>query len=344
MLDGEHGDVGAEFVARLQQLTGPVAAKGVEDTALYCFNRLTSLNDVGGDPGQFGTSVAEFHRLCQARQQRRPLTMLATSTHDTKRSEDVRARISLLSEMPEQWEAAVSRWSAWNEPRRRGGAPSRNDEYLFYQTLVGAWPISQDRLTAYMEKAVREAKLRTSWLDPDGAYEEALRQFVGGALADRRFTSDLEAFLGPLQAPARINSLSQTLIKCTAPGVPDFYQGSELADLSLVDPDNRRPVDYERCRGLLAQLAGIHVQQACSSPEAALSKLLVIQAAAVLRRRRPELFGPGSVPPSVGTGRQDRPRGGIRPGRRGHYGGARLWIRAGGDWAGPPCPCPAANG
>jgi (1->4)-alpha-D-glucan 1-alpha-D-glucosylmutase len=248
------GDAAANFVAMFQQLTGPVAAKGVEDTAFYCFNRLVSLNEVGGDPARFGMPVEEFHRLCGERQRRWPRTMLAASTHDTKRSLDVRSRISVLSEIPREWEAAVRRWSALNEPRRRGDAPSRNDEYFFYQTLVGAWPISEERLAACMRKSVREASLRTSWLDPDPAYEEALRRFVAGALDDQRFVTDLEAFLATLQTAAWTNSLAQTLIQCTAPGVPDFYQGSELWDLSLADPDNRRPVDYELRRKLLAEL------------------------------------------------------------------------------------------
>jgi (1->4)-alpha-D-glucan 1-alpha-D-glucosylmutase len=328
------GEAAGEFVARLQQLTGPVAAKGVEDTALYCSNRLVSLNEVGGDPSRFGLPVAEFHRLCRERQRHWPRTMLATSTHNTKRSEDVRARISLLSEIPEEWAAAVRRWSEINEQRRRGGSPSRNDEYLFYQTLVGAWPIGEGRLAAYLEKAAREAKARTSWLDPDPAYEEALRQFVAGALGDGRFVADLEAFLAPLHAPGRINSLAQTLIKCTAPGVPDFYQGAELWDLSLVDPDNRRPVEYGLRRRLLAELPGIRPQDAWSRADEGLPKLLVIHRALALRRRRAELLGPsGEYRPLWAQGAKAEHVVAFVRGEGAVTVAPRLSIRAGGEWA-----------
>jgi (1->4)-alpha-D-glucan 1-alpha-D-glucosylmutase len=255
-----------DLVARFQQLTGPVAAKGVEDCALYCFNRMVSLNEVGGDPARFGLDPGAFHKLCQDRHRRRPGAMLATSTHDTKRGEDVRARISVLSEIPRQWADAVQRWSAMNAPRRRNGAPSRNDEYLLYQTLVGAWPIDPDRLTAYMTKAAREAGVHTSWADPFAEYEDALRDFVAGTLGDRALVADLDAFLAPLLTPARVSSLSQTLIKCTAPGVPDFYQGTELWDLSLVDPDNRRAVDYERRRELLGRGMGVSPMRSTAVP------------------------------------------------------------------------------
>src|SRR5262245_5744517 len=168
--------------------------------------------------------------------------MLATSTHDTKRSEDVRARLDLLSEIPERWAGAVHRWSVRNSRHRPGDWPDRNAEYLFYQTLVGAWPIDSDRMTAYMAKATREAKAHTSWTSPNETYEHALRAFIESSMADRAFTSDLEAFVAPLIAAGRVNSLAQTLLKLTTPGIPDIYQGNELWDLSLVDPDNRRPV------------------------------------------------------------------------------------------------------
>ena len=174
------GELETELVMRFQQLTGPVMAKGVEDTAFYCFNRLVSLNEVGGDPGRFGLSLDEFHAACAEAQARWPRAMLASSTHDTKRSEDVRARISLLSEIPERWSQAVRRWAELNDVIAATILPDRNAEYLLYQTLVGAWPIEPERAAAYMEKASREAKTHTSWTDPNPVYDEALRAFVEG--------------------------------------------------------------------------------------------------------------------------------------------------------------------
>jgi (1->4)-alpha-D-glucan 1-alpha-D-glucosylmutase len=281
-----------ELVMRFQQLTGPTMAKGVEDTVFYCFNRLISLNEVGGDPSRFGVALEEFHQACLEAQQRWPQAMLATSTHDTKRSEDVRVRIHLLSEIPERWGEAVQRWAALNDRYRRAGWPDRNAEYLLYQTLVGAWPIGVERATAYMEKAVREAKVHTSWTNINGAYEEALHAFVAAVLTDEAFLADLEAFVMPLVEPGRVNALSQTLIKLTAPGVPDLYQGTELWDLSLVDPDNRRPVDYNQRRRLLAKLLGATPEVIWAQREEGLPKLWVIRQALSLRRRQPELFGP----------------------------------------------------
>jgi (1->4)-alpha-D-glucan 1-alpha-D-glucosylmutase len=280
-----------ELVMRFQQLTGPVMAKGVEDTAFYTFNRLVALNEVGGDPGRFGVSVEEFHRECAETQARWPRTMLATSTHDTKRGEDVRARLALLSEIPERWMAAVRRWTAINESHRRGDWPDRNSEYLLYQTLVGAWPIGADRVTAYMEKAAREAKAHTSWTDPRPAYENALRDFIQDALLDGDFVADLQQFVAALVEPGRINSLAQTLLKLTAPGVPDLYQGTELWALTLVDPDNRTPVDYGLRRRLLDELDETTPEAVRARAEEGLPKLWTIRQALGLRRRRPELFG-----------------------------------------------------
>ncbi len=247
------GTLEGEFVMQFQQFTGPAMAKGVEDTAFYNYNRLVSLNEVGGDPGKFGTSVEEFHAYCAAMQREWPDTMLATSTHDTKRSEDVRVRISLLSEMPERWAETVRRWSARNERYKRNNSPDRNTEYLLYQMLVGAWPLSGERLLAYVSKAIREAKCHTSWTNPNEEFEAATKRFVEALLADEEFLRDLEAFLEPLREPARVSSIAQVLLKMTAPGVPDIYQGTELEDLSLVDPDNRRPVNYDERRLVLAK-------------------------------------------------------------------------------------------
>ena len=303
------GELESELVMRFQQLTGSVMAKGVEDTAFYCFNRLVSLNEVGGDPGRFGLSQDEFHAACAETQVEWPRSMLASSTHDTKRSEDVRARLNLLSEIPDRWSKAVRRWAALAEPYRRDGFPDRNIEYLLYQTLVGAWPIEAERLIAYMEKAAREAKTHTSWTKPNPAYESALRAFVEGILNNRDFMAELESFTKPLVEPGRINSLAQTLLKLTAPGIPDFYQGTELWNLSLVDPDNRRPVDYALRRRLLAELEGMTPEKIWRRIDDGLPKLWVIRQTLKLRRER-RLFAPeDDYHPLACRGTKSRPRG-----------------------------------
>jgi (1->4)-alpha-D-glucan 1-alpha-D-glucosylmutase len=248
-----------DFVMRWQQFTGAVMAKGVEDTALYVYNPLVSMNEVAGSPGGSGTTLDEFHGALELRQNHTPCTLNATSTHDTKRSEDVRARINVLSEFPAPWAAALRRWSRWNRVHKQTvngkPAPDPNDEWLFYQTLIGAWPLRQeevpalgDRLREYMIKAVREAKTHTNWLYPNAAYEAAVSSFVESVLRqshDNRFLKDFLHFHKKLAPFGALNSLSQVLLKITSPGVPDFYQGTELWDLSLVDPDNRRPVDFK---------------------------------------------------------------------------------------------------
>jgi (1->4)-alpha-D-glucan 1-alpha-D-glucosylmutase len=260
-----------DFVMRFQQLTGPVMAKGVEDTAFYNFNRLISLNEVGGNPGMFGTDPADFHAHNSAKALQWPDSMVATATHDTKRGEDARARINVLSEMPAKWEAALNRWRRLNRTAKSTvdslPTPHANDEYLFYQTLIGSWPQNQksgsdwsgyrERLQAFILKAIREAKAHTSWIQPDAAYEAATAQFVQVALADppiNKFVRDFGRFHKKVAFFGKLNSLSQTLLKMTSPGVPDFYQGTELWDFSLVDPDNRRPVNYELRRKLLQDL------------------------------------------------------------------------------------------
>jgi (1->4)-alpha-D-glucan 1-alpha-D-glucosylmutase len=297
------GEAEAELVWRFQQVTAPVMAKGVEDTAFYTYVPLVSLNEVGGVPGSWGTPVAEFHRWAGEAQRRRPTTMLATSTHDTKRSEDVRARVHLLSEQPVEWADAVRRWTKANQGHHTDGLPDANVEYLLYQTLVGAWPLSAERAAAYMEKASKEAKSHTSWIDPDPVYDAALRSFVEGVMADQGFQADLAAFVAPLVEPGRITSLAQVLVKLTAPGVPDTYQGTELWDLSLVDPDNRRPVDYELRRRLLGELPGLHAGAIWARAEVGLPKLHVVREALHLRRRRPEAFGPdGGYEPLFAAG------------------------------------------
>ena len=246
------------FVAKFQQLTGPVMAKGLEDTAFYGYYRLASLNEVGGDPAQFGVDVRDFHRHNLARLERWPRAMLASSTHDTKRSEDVRARVSVLSEIPRTWRAALNRWARMNRRFKikidGALAPDRHDEYLFYQTVLGAWSLELarpdadfiDRIDAYLLKAIREAQVHSTWINPNEAYDAAARAFVRGALDPKNapFLQDIGRLRDRIAVAGASNSLSQQLLKVTAPGVPDLYQGTELWDFSLVDPDNRRPVDF----------------------------------------------------------------------------------------------------
>jgi (1->4)-alpha-D-glucan 1-alpha-D-glucosylmutase len=242
-----------ELAIRFQQVSSPVMAKGVEDTAFYRYNRLVSLNEVGGDPGRFGTTVDEFHRANAGAARSHPQRMLTLSTHDTKRSSDVRARIHLLSEIPARWARTVARWHELTAPHRSAAGPDPALAYLAYQTLVGAWPITPERLSAYLEKAAKEAKEHTSWTEPRAAFDDAVRSFVEGSLGDAAFVSEVEAFLVEHRVVERgqVNALAQTALLLTAPGVPDIYQGTDIWDLSLVDPDNRRPVDYAERRRLL---------------------------------------------------------------------------------------------
>jgi (1->4)-alpha-D-glucan 1-alpha-D-glucosylmutase len=379
-----------EFVMRFQQLTAPVMAKGLEDSAFYNFNRLISLNEVGGDPDCFGVGVEEFHRDNLARAERWPHSMLATSTHDTKRGEDARARINVLSEVPEEWGEAVRRWRGMNEKSVVDGepAPCPNDEYLLYQTLIGVWPMEADwvggggaldgpkvesrpltpalspsegererlrldaaagrgmagalspseggaeklgqpvcggaeeergaagkaalreRVSAYMLKAIREAKTHTSWTEANLSYEKATVQFVEKILDDSRanqFLEDFGAFQRRIAFFGVINSLAQTLLKLTCPGVPDFYQGTELWDFSLVDPDNRRPVDYQLRRRILEM-----VRSKVQNPklphasrfwvEMGAIKLRLIWQALDFRRRHPEVFEKGAYVPLLASG------------------------------------------
>lgn len=297
------GGLETEFALRFQQLTGPAMAKGVEDTAFYRFHRLAALNEVGGDPEQFGMSVDDFHQACMDSLRRHPSAMLASSTHDTKRSEDVRARLLLLSEIPQLWGQAVRDWIHHNSRHRSGDWPDPATEYLVYQTLVGAWPIETERATAYLEKATREAKRHTSWTQPNPDYERAVQEFASSLLSDTEFREKMDTFVTPLVSAGRVNSLAQTLIKCTAPGVPDIYQGMELWDLSLVDPDNRRPVDFERQRLLLSALDTLSPAEILARTDEGLPKLWVIREALALRRRRREAFGPeGAYEPIVSQG------------------------------------------
>jgi len=251
------------FVMRWQQFTGRVMAKGVEDTAFYNYNRLISLNEVGGNPGRGADfdGLAEFHARAAQMQRQWPHTMNATATHDTKRSEDVRARINVLSEIAPQWERQVRRWSKMNAPHRANGIPDANMELLIYETLVGMWPLDdeelpsvRDRLKQYLEKAAREAKTHTSWIAPNPAYEESLLTFADAVLSDTAFCEDFVRVQKRVAFYGFLNGLSQVVLKATAPGAPDFYQGTELWDFSLVDPDNRRPVDYASRSAMLKKM------------------------------------------------------------------------------------------
>jgi (1->4)-alpha-D-glucan 1-alpha-D-glucosylmutase len=292
-----------EFVLRFQQFTGPVMAKGVEDTAFYCYNRLTGMNEVGSDPGRNGLSVGEFHAYCAKMQATHPLTMTTLSTHDTKRSDDVRARLAVLSEIPGRFNSAIQRWARINNAFRTKNSgsvamPDRNTEYLYYQTLIGAWPLTIDRAQAYMLKAVREAKQQTSWVANHKEFEDALRMFIELTLNYAPFLRELQQFVARVQDAGRVNSLVQTLLKYTAPGMPDLYQGGELWDLSLVDPDNRRPVDYEVRKRLLCEMkemtAADVASQVMMRADEGLPKMWTIHKALEVRRERPDCFDVGA--------------------------------------------------
>jgi (1->4)-alpha-D-glucan 1-alpha-D-glucosylmutase len=282
------------FVTRFQQTTGPVMAKGVEDTALYRYNRLVSLNEVGGDPARFGMSVEELHAANIKRALRFPRHLLTTQTHDAKRSADVRARIGALSWIPEEWRARVLRWRELNAELKTGEAPDANEEYLIYQTLAGAWPIEPERLEAYLEKAMREAKVNTTWVAPNAEHEEAVKRFCRGVLEHRPFLDDFEPFAAEIARCGEHAALGQLLLKLASPGVPDVYGGDELPFLALVDPDNRRPVDWDLRRRLLDEV------RAGAAPRPETSKLALIARALDLRRRRPDAFDGAYMPLDAG--------------------------------------------
>jgi (1->4)-alpha-D-glucan 1-alpha-D-glucosylmutase len=285
------GNAPEEFVTRFQQTTPAVMAKGVEDTELYRYVRLLALNEVGGDPTRFGISVEDFHRASLERARRFPRGLLITQTHDTKRSGDARARIGALAGMAEEWAAQVEGWRALVPD---GGGPSWSEAYLIFQTLVGAWPLELERLEAYVEKTLREAKQSTNWVDPDEDYEAAVRDWCRRLYSNRSFLDGLERFTARLAREGERSALGQTLLKLTAPGVPDVYQGDELWALSLVDPDNRRPVDWERRRQALAEL------RAGGEPTRETIKMFLIHRALELRARRPEAFAGGYTPVAGG--------------------------------------------
>lgn len=312
------------FAMRFQQYTAPVQAKGLEDTAFYRYNLLLSLNDVGGDPSRFGATPADFHELSAARVADWPCEMLATSTHDTKLGEDVRARINALSEMPDEWGREVARWMRMNRDERTivdgEPAPDRNDEYRFYQALAGIWPPGADldttpgtiveRLQAYMTKSVKEAKLFSSWINPNEAYEAAVGRFVGQVLTGpgaRRFLTGFAAFHQRIARIGIVNSLAQTVLKIASPGVPDIYQGAELWDFTLVDPDNRRPIDFDGRAAILDRIDAVleqcpperakAIRTLGEHPEDGAIKLLVTAAGLRARGELPELFLGGEYLP-----------------------------------------------
>jgi (1->4)-alpha-D-glucan 1-alpha-D-glucosylmutase len=316
-LDAEGRAAHAQFVLKFQQTTGPVMAKGLEDTLFYIYNRLPALNEVGGEPQQFGLSLEVFHERNLERQRGWPATLLASSTHDTKRSEDVRARMVAISEIPELWRRSLQRWRTANKRWKRMvndlEAPDANEEYLLYQTLLGTWPMQAngepepvpsadyiERIQAYMAKALKEAKINTSWIQPNEEWDVAMHDFVAKILDPSPRNKFLLIFLPAAKEIIRlgaINSLTQTLLKLTSPGVPDIYQGTEIWDHSLVDPDNRRPVDYELRRQMLKSLSTATPGELMQTWVDGRIKLFLIKHILRLRREHAKLFERGEYLP-----------------------------------------------
>src|SRR5881398_2424499 len=312
----------AQFVLKFQQTTGPVMAKGLEDTVFYIYNRLAALNEVGGGPQQFGQGVEAFQERNLARQRDWPATLLATSTHDTKRSEDVRARMAAISEIPDLWRRSLQRWGTANRRWKRMvndlEAPNANEEYLLYQTLLGTWPIQAngeaepvpapeyiERIQAYMAKALKEAKINTSWIQPNEQWDTAMHDFAARILEPSPRNKFLPLFLPAAKEIARlgaINSLTQTLLKLTSPGVPDIYQGNEIWDYSLVDPDNRRPVDYKRRREMLDALPGATPEELVRNWPDGRIKMFLTQQVLQFRREHVDLFRRGEYLPLAVSG------------------------------------------
>ena len=316
-LDEEQRAAHAEFVLKFQQFTGPITAKGLEDTVFYIYNRLAALNEVGGEPQLFGLSVETFHERNLRRQHDWPASLLATSTHDSKRSEDVRARMLAISEIPPLWGRSLQKWRTTNRRFKKqiddAEAPDAGEEYLLYQTLLGTWPVDLDgapvpsvgpkfiaRIQRYMAKALKEAKLNTSWIQPNENWDDAMQEFVARILEAGPRNKFLPAFLPVVAEIARlgaINSLAQTVIKLTAPGVPDIYQGTEIWDDSLVDPDNRRPIDYARRREMLTQIENVPANELMQCWPDGRIKMRLTQRLLHLRRENPELFREGIYEP-----------------------------------------------
>jgi (1->4)-alpha-D-glucan 1-alpha-D-glucosylmutase len=297
-----------EFVTRWQQTTGPVMAKGVEDTAFYRWFRLTALNEVGGNPDRFSLSPEDFHTAARERLERHPHTLLASQTHDTKRAGDVRARIGALAGLHEEWAERVRRWHALT-----GGMDDPNEEYLVWQTLVGAWPIVPRRLELYLEKALREAKRTTNWLDPDETHEQRVKDFVRNLYSNQEFLADFEPFVARVASAGEHASLGALLLRLTSPGLPDLYQGDALWSLNLVDPDNRRPIDWATQALVLREPAPTHRTL----------KAHLLRRVLHLRMEQPEAFAGEYEPLDLGPDRVGFVRGGtirvvvpLRPGER----------------------------
>src|SRR5213075_1563370 len=312
-LDAHGRAAHAQFVLKFQQTTGPVMAKGLEDTLFYIYNRLPALNEVGGEPQQFGLGVEVFHERNLQQQRDWPATLIATSTHDTKRSEDVRARMVAISEIPELWRRSLQRWGTanhrWNRMVNDLEAPDANEEYLLYQTLLGTWPMQAngepepapapdyiERIQAYMAKALKEAKINTSWIQPNEEWDAAMHDFVARILDSSSRNKFLPIFLPAAKEIVRlgaINSLTQTLLKLTSPGVPDIYQGTEIWEYSLVDPDNRRPADYARRREMLAALPSATPGELMRAWPDGRIKMFLTQRVLRFRREHADLFQRG---------------------------------------------------
>ncbi|PYL97576.1 MAG: malto-oligosyltrehalose synthase, partial [Verrucomicrobia bacterium] len=321
-LDAQAREEHMQFVLRFQQFTGPIMAKGLEDTAFYIYNRLAALNEVGGEPQQFGLSVDAFHERNLDRHRNWPATLLATSTHDTKRSEDVRARMVAISEIPELWRRSLQRWRTvnrrWKKDVNDSEAPDANEEYLLYQTLLGTWPVAAngapaenvgpeyiERIQAYMTKALNEAKLNTSWIQPNEEWLAATRDFVAKILEPSTKNKFLPTFLPVAQEIARlgaVNALAQALLKLTSPGVPDIYQGNEVWNYSLVDPDNRRPVDYKVRAEMLSCLSSKRPEDLLQNWPDGRIKMFLTQRALHFRNEHAELFRNGDYLPLRATG------------------------------------------
>ena len=321
-LDDDARAAHTHFVLKFQQATGPIMAKGLEDTVFYIYNRLAALNEVGGEPQQFGIGLDAFHERNLDRQRNWPATLLATSTHDTKRSEDVRARMVAISELPQLWRRSLQRWRLLNRKWKRtideAQAPDPNEEYLLYQTLLGTWPVNTHsqaeqsaraeyvaRIQAYMAKALNEAKLNTSWIRPNEDWLGAMRDFVAKILETSAKNKFLPNFLPVVEEIARlgaINSLTQTLLRLTSPGVPDIYQGNEIWDFSLVDPDNRRPVDYKHRREMLASIAKAKPEELLQSWSDGRIKMFLTQRVLQFRHEHADLFQSGNYLPLKASG------------------------------------------
>ncbi|MGI8571425.1 MAG: malto-oligosyltrehalose synthase [Solirubrobacteraceae bacterium] len=279
------------FVTRFQQTTPAIMAKGVEDTAFYRYARLIALNDVGGDPSRFGIDVVRFHEANLERAARFPLSLLTTQTHDAKRSGDVRARIAMLASLPDEWATHVERWFEITESLRSDGAPDDVERYFLFQTLVGAWPISSERIEEYMEKALREAKRNTNWVDQNPEWEDAVKRFVASLYSSEQFLGEFKPFAARVAEAGDRAALAQVVLKLTVPGIPDIYQGDELEFRALVDPDNRRPVDWDLRQALLRRVMG------GDPPDAETRKLAVTHRLLGLRARRPRAFDGGAYEP-----------------------------------------------